>query len=116
VNAATAKALIAAKGQAMTLAYHGASAYDPSTATVTLTDTQVTTVGVVLPLSRGLKNMPGSTIGIDDQQLLLPGDIAQPAIDTTVTVGSKNYVITQVSPLAPDGTALIYDCIVRGQP
>jgi len=116
VNAAVAKALIASKGQAMTLTYHGASAYDPATATVTLTDTQVATVGLILPLSKGLRNMPGSTIGVDDQQLLLPGDIDQPAIDTTVTAGTKNYVITQVAPLAPAGTPLIYDCIIRGAP
>lgn len=116
MNAATAKALLAAKGQTMTLTYHAASAYDTATATVTLTDTQVATVGVILPLSKGLRNMPGSTIGIDDQQILLPGDIAEPAIDTTVTVGAKNYVITQVAPLAPAGSPLIYDCIIRGAP
>lgn len=113
---ATAKALIASKGQAMTLTYHGASAYDTSTGTVTLTDTQVATVGVILPLSVGLKNMASTTIGVDDQRLLLPGDIAEPAIDTTVTVGAKSYVITQVAPLAPAGTTLIHDCIIRGRP
>lgn len=108
--------LFAAKGQAMTLTYHGAAAYDTASATVTLTDTSASTYGVILPLSRGLKNMPGSTIGLDDQQLFLPGDVTQPAIGTTVTAGTKNYVITQVAPLAPDGTALMFDCVIRGAP
>lgn len=112
----SAASLIAAKGQPVTLTYHAAGAYDMSTHTVTVTDTVVTTVGVVFPLSRGLKHMPGSNIGIDDQQLLLPGDIDQPPVDTTATINGKLYTIIEVAPLAPAGEALIYDCMIRGQP
>jgi hypothetical protein len=108
--------LITAKGQPVTLTYHAAGAYDPATATVTSTDTVVTTVGVVLPLSRGLKHMPGTNISVDDQQLLLPGDVAQPAVDTSVAIGTKNYTIVEVAPLNPAGTAQLYDCVIRGAP
>lgn len=112
----SAATLIAAKGQPMTLTYHAVGGYDPATSTATVTDTTVTTTGVVFPLSRGLKHMPGSNIGIDDQQLLLPGDITQPPIDTTVTFGGKSYLILEVAPLAPAGEALIFDCMIRGAP
>lgn len=112
----TAASLIAEAGQLVTLTYHAAGTYDLATNAVTLTDTVVATTGVVLPLSRGLKNMPGSTIGIDDQRLLLPGTIARPAIDTTATIGGKDYIITQVAPLNPAGTPLMFDCIIRGAP
>lgn len=112
----SAASLIAAKGQAVTLTYHGPSDYDPGSGTVTLADTTVVTNGVVLPLSRGLKHMPGTNIGIDDQQLLLPGDIDQPPLDTTATIGGKAFTIVEVAPLAPAGEALIYDCVIRGVP
>lgn len=112
----SANSLIAAKGQPVTLTLHAGGAYDLATNTVALTDTTVATVGVVLPISRGLRHMAGSNIGVDDQQLLLPGDIAQPAIDTKATINGKTYVIVEVSPLAPAGEALIYDCMIRGAP
>jgi hypothetical protein len=113
-----AKAMIAESGQAMTLTYPANGSYDTATATVSAgtPPAPASTSGVILPLSTGLKNMPGSTIGLDDQRLILPGDITQPAIGTTVTVGTKSYVITQVAPLAPSGTPLIHDCIIRGAP
>lgn len=112
----SAATLIAAKGQAVTLTYHAAGAHDPATHILAATDTIVATNGVVLPISRGLRFMAGSTIQADDQKLLLPGDVAQPPIGTTVTIGAKDFTIVEVSPLAPAGEALIYDCIIRGAP
>lgn len=112
----SAATLIAAKGQPVTLTYHAAGAYDPATGSVANTDTTVATNGVVLPLSRGLKAMAGSTVAADAQQLLIPGDVAQPAIGTTATIGGKDYLITEVAPLAPAGTPLIYDCTIGGVP
>jgi hypothetical protein len=108
--------LITAKGQPVTLAYHAAAPYDLATNQVTITDTVVETVGVVFPLSRGLKHMPRTNISIDDQQLLLPGNIEQPPVDTTVTIGGKDFTIIEVAPLAPNGTAQVYDCMIRGVP
>lgn len=112
----SAASLIAAKGQTVTLTYHAAGDYDPATSTVTAIDTTVVTNGVPLPLSRGLKHQPGTNISVDDQQLLLPGDIDQPPIGTTVLMGGKTFTITEVAPLAPAGEAEIYDCIIRGAP
>lgn len=112
----SANSLIAAKGQPVTLTVHAPGAYDLANNTVALTDTTVETVGVVLPISRGLRHMAGSNIGVDDQQLLLPGDIAQPPLDTKATIGGKTYTMIEVAPLAPAGEALIYDCLIRGAP
>jgi hypothetical protein len=108
------KRMISAKGQAVTLTSHSAGAYDTTAGAATLTDTQVVTVGVLLPLSRGLAHIPGTNIQASDQQLLLPGDIAQPSLDTTVTIGSNDYTLVEVKPLNPGGVNILYDCLVRG--
>ena len=110
-----AKALLAEFGQAVTLTPKGGGTYSTATGTVSGgSGTPVTTTGVVLPLSRGLKHMPGTDIQAGDQQLLLPGDIAEPSLDTVATIGGKDYVIKEVAPLNPGGTALLYDCVIRG--
>lgn len=108
-----AKALLADAGQPVTLTPSGGT-YDPATATVNgSAGAPVSTVGVVFPLSRGLKHMPGSDIQVGDQQLLLPGDIAQPALNTTATIGGLDYVIKEVAQLSPGGTVLLFDCVIR---
>lgn len=110
-----AKALLAEAGQPVTLTPPSSGTYDPATGTVGgAAPTPVTTIGVVLPLSRGLKHMPGTDITAGDQQLYLPGDIAQPAIDTKATIGGVDYTIKEVAALNPGGTALLYDCVIRG--
>lgn len=108
--------MIAAKGQAVTLTISEAGEYDLDTNAVTLTETTVATRGVILPLSRGLKAMAGTSIQSDDQQLLLAGTIDQPPLGTKVTAGAKTFKIVEVAPLAPAGEALVYDCIIRGVP
>lgn len=111
----SAKAMIAESGQAVTLTPPASGTYDTATGTVSgAAGTPVSTVGVVLPLSRGLKHMPGTDITISDQQLLLPGDIAQPALDTKATIGGVDYTIKEVAALSPAGTPLLYDCVIRG--
>jgi hypothetical protein len=113
----SAKQLLAEAGQAVTLTPPTTGTYDPNTATVTgAAPTPVTTTGVVLPLSRGLKHMPGTDITASDQQLLLPGDIAEPVLDTKATIGGVDYTIKEVAPLNPGGTSLLYDCVIRGAP
>lgn len=109
-----AKRLIVAKGRSVTLTRHAESAYNTATGGVTTVDTATATTGVLLPLPRGLVHGAGSNISVGDQQLLLPGDIAAPAIADTVTIGGIGYTIIEVSPLNPGGTNLVYDCIVRG--
>lgn len=136
----SAKVLLAEAGQVVILTPPSTGTYDPSTGTVigagaallteaggvVLTEVgdevllesgaaivTIITIGVVLPLSRGLKHMPGTDIAAGDQQLLLPGDIAQPEIDTKVTIGGADFTIKEVAPLSPGGTALLYDCVIR---
>lgn len=108
--------LIAAKGQMVTLDWTEQAAYDPANGTVTSTPVTVVTDGVVLPLSRGLRYMSGSDITVDDQQLLLPGGVAQPPVGAVATIGGKKFSVIEVAPLAPAGEAEIYDCIIRGVP
>lgn len=107
-------ATLADAGQPMTLTYRGSASYDTTTGAVTAATTTVPTSGVLLPLSRGLMHTPGTNISIGDQRLLLPGSIAGPAIDTTVTIGGRDFVIVEVTHLSPSGTELLYDCIIRG--
>lgn len=108
----SAGALINMTGQPVTLTPPGGS-YNSATSTWTGTGVPITTTGVLLPLSRGLKHMPGTDIQIGDQQLLLPGTIVQPLVDTKVVIGAKTYTIIEVAPVNPAGSALYYDCIVR---
>ena len=109
-----AAALLTDKGRAVTLTRKTAGSYDTATGTVALTDATTATTGVLLPLSRGFTHREGTNIRVGDQQLLLPGNLAAPNIDDTVTIGGTLYVIVEVSPLNPGGTNLIWDCIVRG--
>lgn len=109
-----AAALIADKGQAVTLTRHSAAAYDTATATVATLDEPTTTTGVVLPLARGFVHAANSNIRVGDQQLLLPGDIDAPQVNDTVTIGGFTASIVEVSPLSPAGTVLMYDCVIRG--
>jgi hypothetical protein len=108
--------LIAAKGQEVTLTRHSAGAYDTATGEVIVTDTVTVTTGVVLPLSRGLMQMPGTNIQAGDRQLLLSGAIDPPEINDTMSIGGAPYTIVEVSPLNPGGTVLVYDCVIRGAP
>lgn len=111
----SAKQLLADAGQPVTLTPPASGTYNTATGTITgSAGTPVQTVGVVLPLSRGLKHMPGTDITVGDQQLLLPGDIAQPVLDTKATIGGVDYTIKEVAPLNPAGTPLLYDCVIRG--
>jgi hypothetical protein len=44
----------------------------------------------------------------------LPGNIAQPALDTKATIGGLDYTIKEVAPLNPGGPHCFYDCVIRG--
>lgn len=106
--------MIVEKGQTVTLSYPSSASYNTATSAATVTQTSVVTTGIVLPLSRGLKHMAGTDIAANDQQLLLPGSIEQPPLNTKATIGGVDYIITEVAPLSPGGTPVLYDCIIRG--
>lgn len=111
---ASAKAVLTAAGQTVKLTAHALGPYNPALGLSVPVDTVTTTIGVVLPLSRGLMHMPGTDIQNGDRQLLLPGDIVQPPINTTVTIGGTDSTIVEVNPLSPAGVTLLYDCMIRG--
>jgi hypothetical protein len=109
----SATSLLKSQGQPITLTGTGGT-YDVATRTFTGTGSPVSTVGIVLPLPRGLTHDPGTDIQDGDQQLLLPGSIAQPLVDATAVIGGKPYIIISVNVISPSGSPVYYDCIIRG--
>lgn len=111
---ATALSLLSSQGQTVTLTPPPADGtYNVATSSYSGTAAPFQTVGVILPLSRGLMHMPGTDIQGGDQQLLLPGNIAQPPVDTKVLANGKTYTVIEVNPVNPSGTPIYFDCIVR---
>lgn len=108
----SASALLAMGGAPVTLTPPGGT-YDVTTSTFTGTGVPFQTTGVLLPLSRSFTHMAGTDIQIGDMQLLLPGTIAQPPVDTKVVANGQTYIIIEVSPFNSNGTAVYFDCIVR---
>jgi hypothetical protein len=108
----TASWMLTAQGQPITLTPPGGT-YNVATSTFTGTGVPFQTTGVLLPLPRGLTHTPGTDIQSGDMQLLLPGTIAEPAVDTKALVNGRTYTIIEVSPCMPAGTAVYFDCIVR---
>lgn len=107
---AASLALLSSQGQPVTLTPPVSGSYNVATSAFTGTSTPVSTVGVILPLSRGLTHMPGTDIQTGDKQLLLPGNIAQPLVDTQVLIGGKTYTLVEVNAVS----GAYYDCIARG--
>lgn len=107
-----ASSLVAMQGQPVTLTPSG-GAYNVATSTFTGTGVPFQTTGVLLPLARGLTHAPGTDIQSGDMQLMLPGTIPQPAVDTKAVVNGRTYTIIEVSTVNPAGTAIYHDTIVR---
>lgn len=88
--------------------------YVPGSGLADGTVTEITTMGVLLPFSRGLKALPNSGIDSRDQQLLLAGDTQAPTLNTSLAVGGDVYSVVEVNTLSPKGVDLYHDCTVRG--
>lgn len=115
-----AESMIARRGAAVTVTYRAEGTYNPASGSAAQSDTTETAMGVLLPFSAGLRNMPGSTIEDGTYQLMLAaldtdGDaLTEPRTNDTATIGGEDYTIASVTKLAPDGTtALFYDCKVK---
>jgi hypothetical protein len=116
------------KGQSITLTRAGVGGvYDPATSTVsTGADTVQSTSGVVLEYGSfergGQRNDPGALIQIGDKRLLLSGltlagaPLSPPPGpgDTVTLADGVAYTITSAAPLAPAGTAIFFECNIRG--
>lgn len=116
----SADRLIAAKGQVVTLTRRASGDYDPATGTTAITETTQTGKGVILPFATGLRKQAGTSITVGDKQCLLSAldsdgaALEAPEVDDTLTDANGTvYTITETSPLAPAGDALIYDLTVR---
>jgi hypothetical protein len=108
-----AAAALARKGQSVTIAGASSATYDPATSATTPVAYNATAMGVVLPLNPFKLQMDSVKQG--DETLLLPGTIAEPPLGAIVTLaGGNEYTLIAVDPLHPDGTELLFDCVIRG--
>jgi hypothetical protein len=108
----TASWMLQSQGQAVTLTPPGGT-YNVGTSTFTGTGVPYQTTGVLLPLSRGLTHSPGTDIQVGDMQLMLPGTIGKPPVDTKAVINGRTYTIVEVNAVSPAGTAIYFDTIVR---
>lgn len=115
----TADAMIAAKGQAVTLTRRSSGAYNPATGTAAVTTSTQTGKGVILPLA-GYRKVNGASVVAGDETLLLSGLNSLGAVLTMPVVGdyvtgadSAVYVLTEIDPLRPAGLSIMYDCVIR---
>lgn len=106
--------MIAEEGQPVLLEVTTVVDYVPGSGKPTIVNDEVVTMGVLLPFSRGLRALPNSGISSRDQQLLLPGDIDPPTLNSQLAVGGEAYSLVEINALAPKGEVLYYDCTVRG--
>lgn len=112
-------------GQAVTLTNPGAAGYDTTTGKPAGSPTTQDGFGAVFDYSTfirsGLRDVPGSLILAGDRQLILSPlkadgtALTKPEPNHTVTLASgATYTITAVAPLEPGGTAVYFDCNIRG--
>lgn len=114
----TANKMLKGKGQSLTLTRQTAGAYNTSLGAATVTTTTQAAYGAVFEY--GYENIDGTLIKAGDKQLLLSAlntsgaSLTAPALNDTVTIGGVVYTITQIKPMSPAGTVVMYDCNLRG--
>lgn len=114
-----ADAMIAAKGQAVTLTRRASGAYNPATGTAAITTSTQTGKGVILPLA-GYRKIDGTSVVAGDETLLLSGlnsagsPLTAPIVGDYVTgIDGAAYALTVIDPLRPAGLSIMYDCVIR---
>jgi hypothetical protein len=117
-SAATATRLLTKFGRAMTHNSIAEGVYDPSTGTVTNVTTAQSGVGALLEYStkeKGEHQQAGTAIDASTRKLLLSvsGITVAPKPADTVVFNSVTYAVLQVATLAPGGTPVLYECMVR---
>lgn len=113
--------LLADKGQTVTIAAETAASYSTVTSTVSSTPYAATAKAVILPLSPYRQQRDSNIRAGDEQMLLAALDTAgaalvAPPLNSIITLadGSTKYSLVAIDPLHPDGTNLLFDCVVRG--
>lgn len=122
--AAMANRLLAEKGQAVTLARHGALTYDPSTGGTSGSPTTETGVAAVLTLSddakASLNRLAQSVVETGQAKLVLgtTGISKAPGVGDTITGvdetgASVVWAVKNCDTIGPGGPAVIYICQVE---
>jgi len=115
----TANRLLFGKGQQVSISHVIPGTYDPTTGGLTGGSTSVQT-GTGAVFEYGNKNIDGTLIKVGDKQLLLSAlktdgtELVPPVVNDTVTIGGTVYTITQIKPLSPAGTIVLFDANLRG--
>lgn len=109
--ATTALRLLARFGASATVASKSSGAYNASTGVSTVTSTNNTTTAVVLDYAA--KYIDGTLILQGDKRAILASTVA-PKQGDTLTFSGETYRFVAVTPIAPAGTPVAYDCQVRG--
>lgn len=110
-TAATASRLLQRFGAVCLLKQRGDAAYDPATATVTPAVTLANTVAVVVDYDH--KQIDGTLIRQGDRRAYMDAGVA-PRQGDTLTWQGADLQIVAVRPLAPAGTAVLYEAQLRG--
>lgn len=121
-DARDAHASLTDDGQSVTITRTTEGAYNTATGTASTTTTSQTGIGAVFPYSAGLRNMAGSLIAENDQQLLLSTlSSTGAALSPVPTVADKItladgsvHTIEAIQTLAPAGIDIMHDCRIRG--
>lgn len=117
-SAATATRLLTKFGLATTHNSIAEGAYDPATGTVGTTTTAQSGISVLLEYStkeKGEFQQAGTAVDASTRKLLLSvsGITVAPKPADTVVFNSVTYTILQVATLAPGGTPVLYECMVK---
>lgn len=106
---ATASRLIAAKGQPMTLHRRASQAYDPATGSVSVSESQHTINGVVVPISRADDNAFDPQTVVQGRARIIIADATdiEPQDGDTVTFDGFTWNVIGSTPVNPAGTAII---------
>ena len=121
----SATRMIADKGQTVTISGTSSATYNTATGATTATTYSATVKAVVLPLGsagRFGNRKDGSSLAVAGDQNMIVAAVdtsgavlATPPVDSIITLadGSKRTLVS-VDALSPDGTSIIFDCLVRG--
>ena len=111
--AATADRLLRAKGQPMTLIKREPGAYDPTTASGTVSEVLHACTGVELDYPAGA--IDGTLVIRGDRRVLLSpvGLAASPQTEDSMTIGASHRKIMSARKVAPAGDVVLWELQVR---
>lgn len=109
--AQTASGLLHQFGQSVTFHRGVVGQYDPSTGKPAVSTLSYTGFGAAFDYSR--KEIDGTNVLSGDIKFLLERTTTTPAVHDVVTIDGKGYRVLVVTPTAPGGTVVMYECQLR---